>query len=46
MFGITTTDWRIYTFVAIAVFGVTIMAAVGPVLRAGGIDPAEVMLTE
>lgn len=46
MFGITTTDWRVYTLVAIAVFGVTLLAVVGPVLRAGGIDPAEVMRTE
>jgi putative ABC transport system permease protein len=46
MFGIATTDWRAYTLVAMAVLGVTLLAAVGPVLRAGGIDPAEVMRTE
>lgn len=46
MFGITTTDWRAYTLVAIALFAATLLAAVGPVLRAGGIDPAEVMRTE
>lgn len=46
MFGITTTDWRVYTFVAIAVFGVTLLAAVAPVVRAGEIDPAEVMRTD
>jgi ABC-type antimicrobial peptide transport system permease subunit len=46
MFGVATTDWQVYTLVAIAVFGVTVLAAVVPVVRAGGIDPAEVMRTE
>lgn len=30
MFGITTTDLRVYTLVAIAAFGVTLLSAVGP----------------
>lgn len=46
MFGIATTDWRVYTLVATAVFGVTLLAAAGPVLKVGGIDPAEVMRAE
>jgi ABC-type antimicrobial peptide transport system permease subunit len=46
MFGVTTTDWRVYTFAAVAVLIVALIAGVGPVLRAGAIDPAEVMRTE
>jgi hypothetical protein len=46
MFGITTTDWRVYMFAAVSVLSVALIAVVGPVLRAGAIDPAEVMRTE
>lgn len=46
MYGIETTDWRVYALVAVAVLGAALLAAARPVVRAGTLDPAEVMRAE
>lgn len=46
MFGVTATDWRVYTMAAAATFGMALLAATGPILTAGRIAPAEVMRTD
>src|SRR5205814_1836135 len=46
LFGITTTDWRVYGGVAAAVLMFAFLATLGPALRAGSVDPSIAMRAE
>lgn len=46
MFGVATTAWRVYALVALAVSSAALLAVVGPVVKAGSLDPAEVTRAE
>jgi predicted permease len=46
MFDVATTDWRVYLLVVLTVLGAALLAALGPLIRAGALDPAEVMRAE
>ena len=46
VFGIATTDWRVYAVVALAVLGCAFLATFGPAQRAAHIDPMSALRTE
>lgn len=46
MFGVAPTDQRVYALVALTVLGAVVVAEAGQVLRAGALEPAEVMRSE
>ena len=46
LFGVTTTDWRVYAVVAAGVLASAFLAILGPALRAGAVTPNAVMRGE
>jgi predicted permease len=46
LFGIAPTDWRVYGVVAAGVFGSALVAALGPAVRAGAVNPSVVLRAE
>jgi putative ABC transport system permease protein len=40
LYGVTATDWRVYVIVIVATFASALLATLGPVLRAGAVNPA------
>lgn len=46
VFGIATTDWRVYGVVVAGVLASVLVAALGPALRAGAVNPSVVMRAE
>ncbi|HEY6157413.1 MAG TPA: ADOP family duplicated permease [Gemmatimonadales bacterium] len=46
LFGIAATDWRVYGVVAVGVLAAALLAMVGPVLRAGSVNPGVALRAE
>ena len=46
LFGIAATDWRVYAVVAAGVLGSALVAALGPAVRAGAVNPNVVLREE
>jgi len=46
LFGLTSTDWRVYGVIAVGVLAFASLVSLGPALRAGSVNPSMVMRNE